>query len=247
VLAGLLSAIVMVLVGITGYVAYSQFSILIVPGGGSAGDLSWLSVPWLIVTFMDEGWAIVTLIFGISMIASTCDTLQSGMTALLWPVANALMPSASDKCKLGAIIFAMMLLNVPPILIALSGQSILQLFLLADLLAAGVVAPLFLGFWKRTHPMGALAGAVGGLATTIVVYAVGEQYDEGFDSLVAQGGIFRRVATYAFALTPIVSAIITVVVSLLVPGYEFAGYPKTDPKTATSETGQANGVQLSYA
>jgi Na+/proline symporter len=239
VLAGILSAIVMVLVGITGYIAYSQFAILIVPGGGTAGDLSFLSVPWLIVTFMDEGWAVVTLIFGISMIASTCDTLQSGMTALLWPIANTLVPTATDKCKLCLIVVLMILLNVPPVLLALSGQSILQLFLLADLLAAGVVAPLFLGFWKRTHPMGALAGAIGGLGTTIVVYAVGEQYDEGFDSLVSQGGIFRRVATYAFVLTPVVSAIITVLVSLLIPGYEFEGYPK-----AAEEPEKTNGVQL---
>jgi len=247
VLAGILSAIVMVLVGITGYIAYSQFSILIVPGGGTAGDLSFLSVPWLIVTFMDQWWAVITLIFGISMIASTCDTLQSGMTALLWPLANSLMPNASDKCKLALIIVVMVLLNVPPILLALSGQSILQLFLLADLLAAGVVSPLFLGFWKRTHPMGALAGAVGGLATTLVVYAVGEQYGEGFDTLIAQGGIFRRVATYAFVLTPTVSAIITVVVSLLIPGYEFAGYPKTEEQKGDVQMTNTADTEVGYA
>jgi Na+/proline symporter len=220
-----LTIIVMVLVAVTGWIAQSQFLILTNPGV-PGGDLSFLSVPWLIVTFMDQAWAVITIIFGISMIASTCDTLQSGMTALLWPIANRYV-KAGEKAKLGVIVFVMMLLNVPPILLALSGQSILQLFLLADLLAAGVVAPLFLGFWKRTHPVGAFCGAIGGLATTLVVYAAGEGWDEGFNVLVVQGGIFRRVATYAFCITPLVSALLTIGVSLLFfPGYEFAGYPK---------------------
>jgi Na+/proline symporter len=239
-----LTIIVMVLIAVTGWIAASQFAILT---GPVAGDLSFLSVPWLITTFLEEGWAVVTIIFGLSMIVSTCDTLQSGMTALLWPVANRLLPTAGEKIKLAAIVGVMVLLNVPPILLALSGQSILQLFMLADLLAAGVVAPLFLGFWKRTHPIGAFCGAFGGLVTTIVVFAVGEAYDEGFDVLVEQGGLFRRVATYAFCITPVVSALITAGVSVLAfPKYEFAGYSaagiktrEVDVKASTSSTASA--------
>jgi Na+/proline symporter len=165
------------------------------------------------------------------------------MTALLWPVANKLCPGLGDTHKLVVIVVAMLLLNVPPILLALSGQSILQLFLLADLLAAGVVAPLFLGFWKFTHPVGAFCGAVGGLATTLVVYAVGEAYGEGFDVLVEQGGIFRRIATYAFCITPVVSGIVTVGVSkLFFPGYRFAGFPKADD--AKPSTTSPDGVSM---
>lgn len=61
---------------------------------------------------MGDGWAVLTIIFGIAMIASTADTLQSGMTAVLWPVANALCPSlcaapipanAIDACRSGAL------------------------------------------------------------------------------------------------------------------------------------------------
>lgn len=94
-----------------------------------------------VVDFMGEGWSVVALIFGISMIASTADTLQSGMTALLYPAAKVLFPCASDRWRLTIIIVVMALLNVPCILLALSGQSILQLFLLADLLAATARPP----------------------------------------------------------------------------------------------------------
>jgi Na+/proline symporter len=226
--SSVLTAIVMILVGITGWIAYSQFVILITPNS-PPGDLSWLSVPWLITTFMEQSWAVIAIVFGISMIASTCDTLQSGMTALLWPVAHRLCPGLGDGVKLVLIVVAMAILNVPAIILALSGQSILQLFLLADLLAAGVVAPLFLGFWKFTHPAGAFCGAVGGLGTTLIVYGIGEAYGEGFGVLLEQGGIFRRVATYAFCITPVVSAMITIGVSkVFFPGYQFAGYPKAE-------------------
>jgi len=233
VFASVLSIIVMALVGVTGFIAYSQFCGLM---SSVAGDLSFLSIPWVITTFMGEGWAVLTMIFGIAMIASTCDTLQSGMTALLVPLADFFMPKASELIKLVVMIVVMATLNVPAILLALSGQSILQLFLLADLLAATVVAPLFLGLWKRTHPYGALAGGVAGLATVFIVYAAGE----GLDALVEQGGIFRRTATYAFCLAPVVSAITTAVVSIVVGnlqgGYEFEGYVQaTGTKSADVE------------
>ncbi len=245
-LSSAITIVVMILVGITGWIAYSHFLILMTPGV-PGGDLSFLSVPWLITTFMDEGWAVVVMILGISMIASTCDTLQSGMTALLWPLAKLFFPNGSDNCRLAFVIALMMLINVPPMLLALSGQSILQLFLLADLLAAGVVAPLFMGvFWKKCHPIGALAGSIGGLLTTIIVYAVGEAWDEGFDILVSQGGIFRRVATYAFCITPAVSALITAAVSsLMFPTYEFEGYKDEAASGASGTTdGQVSTVEI---
>jgi solute:Na+ symporter, SSS family len=228
-----LTIVIMILVGITGWIAYSHFVILMSPNV-PGGDLSFLSVPWLINTFMGEGWAVVVMILGISMIASTCDTLQSGMTALLWPFAKLCFPNGSDIFQLSFVVFLTVLFNVPPVLLALSGQSILQLFLLADLLAAGVVAPLFMGvFWKKCHPIGALAGSVGGLLTTLIVYAIGEAWGEGFAILVSQGGIFRRVATYAFCITPVASGLITAAVSsIFFPAYEFAGY-----KNAAAEGG----------
>lgn len=47
----------------------------------------------------------------------------------------------SQRMQMVLIVIAMCMLNVPAIIIALSGQSILQLFLLADLLCASAVRP----------------------------------------------------------------------------------------------------------
>ena len=238
--------LVMMLTGVCGFIAYAQYgSNMMIPG---VFDISFLSIPWLVVDFMGEGWSVLCLIFGIAMIASTADTLQSAMTALLWPIANALLPTASDTAKLGLLVGVMALLNVPCVLLALSGQSILQLFLLADLLAATVVVPLFLGFHSKTHPYAALLGAVLGLAAILVVYAVGGSMGEGFDTLVKQGGIFQRGATVAFLAAPAVSGVVTVGVSKLAfPSYEFSGFAKAEAGTATTETATGGDVTLQVA
>ena len=242
-LASAMSLVVMLLAGVTGWIAYAQFGgNLITPG---TFDLTFLSAPWLVNTFMGEGWAVLMLIFGIAMIASTADTLQSGMTALLWPVVNYAFDTASENMKVVAVVVAMVLLNVGPVIIALSGQSILQLFLLADLVAACAVAPLFLGLWERTHPVATVVGVLVGVATVLIVYAVADEWDEGYEMLVdVQGGIFNRSATYAFCLTPFFSGLATVLVSLFfwkMHDYKFAGYDTKPVKGTTT----AGGVGMS--
>ena len=102
---------------------------------------------WLVCYF---GWPWlqgVTLFVGISMVAGTCDKLQSGMIALFFPLAERLFGAADGAAstKQAFVVALMVLLNLPPILLALSGQSILEL-LLAQLLASSIVPPIFLGF-----------------------------------------------------------------------------------------------------
>jgi len=239
-LSSLLSLVVMTLMGITGWIAYGHYgSNIIIP---KIFDITFLSAPYLVRGFMGDGWAVLVLIFGTAMIASTADTLQSGMTALLWPAADKLFPNMKQSYKLVLIVAVMCLINVPAIILALSGQSILQLFLLADLLCASAVAPVLLGFWDRTHPAASFIGMLAGIATLLVTYAVADVWGEGYDQLVnIQGGIFNRSATYAFCLTPVVSALVTVAISLMIPGYKFAGFQQS-PGSSTS-----NDVQLSNA
>src|SRR5690606_30885985 len=58
--------------------------------------------------------------------------------------------------------------DVPAVLVALQGLSVLRLLLVADLLAATAVVPALLGLWRRATPAGALAGAVAGLVGAVV-------------------------------------------------------------------------------
>jgi Na+/proline symporter len=243
-LASALSFCVMILMGVVGWVAYGHYgSNLILPG---VFDITFLSAPWLINDFMGGGWAAVTLIFVISMISSTADTLQSGMTALLWPAADKLLPSLGPNAKMAVVVCTMCLINVPAIIVALSGQSILQLFLLADLVAACAVAPLFLALWERITPVATIVGSLSGIATLLIIYAIGETWDEGYNNLVeVQGGIFKRSAAYAFCLVPFFSGVVTVGVSMLDKGYKFAGYADTASTTKGVEMNQAEGGGIS--
>lgn len=82
-----------------------------------------------------------------------------------------------------------------------------------------------MGFWDRVHPVACFLGMIGGIVAIVVTYAVAETWGEGFDQMVnSQGGIFNRSATYAFCLSPLASALVTLVVTLVIPGYKFAGY-----------------------
>ena len=143
------------------------------------------------------------------------------MIALFWPLAEKLFGQSpqSELTRRGFVVGLMVLLNLPPLLLALSGQSILELLLFAQLLAATIIAPVLLGFWRRTHPHGALAGALAGLVIAMVTCSVG---DEKFDQLLQEGGRYRRGWTWAFLATPPVSAAVTVATSVLgFPDYSF--------------------------
>ena len=131
-----------------------------------------------------------------------------------------------------------MLLNVPPVLLALSGQSLLEVLLLAQLLAATIIAPVLLGLWDRTHPHGALAGAFAGLLTAMIVCSVS---DEPFDLLLEEGGRYRRWWTWAFLITPAASALVTVGISIgAYPEYRF----KWSDAASRSDAGSATKPQV---
>ena len=74
----------------------------------------------------------------------------------------------------------------------------------------------------------------------LIVFAVAGHWDEGYDILVAQGGIFNHSATYAFCITPFVSAMVTIGVSFAFPGYKYDGFEKAASSTSSSSKGAAS-------
>jgi len=188
-------------------------------------DFSNYALPWLVNYFAWDWLALLTLTVGTAMVASTCDTLQSGMIALFLPLADRLFgPNQKESTKLAFVLTLMVLLNLPPALLALSGQPMLEVLLLAKLVAATVVPPMLLGFWDRMHPRAAMAGAGAGLASLVAVLTVGIG-DEGFEQLMGDGGYYTRLAALALIIVMAVSTVVTVAVSLLAfPEYRFKGY-----------------------
>lgn len=95
------------------------------------------------------------LALGIALVASSVDTLENGLAALL--VAE--RPTATLKQAR----IATVLIVVPAVGASLVVDSVLQLFLIADLLCTALIAPALFGLWDRTTTSGVVAGAFAGL------------------------------------------------------------------------------------
>jgi Na+/proline symporter len=57
---------------------------------------------------------------------------------------------------------------IPVVILALQGNSVLRLFLIADLLCATAVVPVLLGLWSRMTPAAAILGGLAGLVGALL-------------------------------------------------------------------------------
>lgn len=132
-----------------------------IAAAGSGAELGAPPVPlFALITGLSPWVGVVVLALGVALVASSVDTLQNGLAALV--VAERPRTSLA-----GARIVTAVLL-VPAVLIALQGLSVLRLFLVADLLCAAVAVPALLGLWARATPAGAMAGGVAGLVGAVL-------------------------------------------------------------------------------
>ena len=143
--------------------------------------------------------AIAVLVLAMALVASSVDTLESGLASLV----TAERPSTT----LGQARLITVALMVPAVLIALRGYSVLQLFLIADLLCAATVVPALSSLWSRATSTGALAGAVAGLLGAVVAAAA----TGAVGAVLFPGGV-PTLPPFAGAL--LASTIVTVMVSL---------------------------------
>jgi solute:Na+ symporter, SSS family len=153
-------------------------------------------------------WLIAgVLVLGIALVASSVDTLENGLAALL----------VTERPTLGlrGARVLTVLVVAPAVGVSLVAESVLQLFLIADLLCAALIAPALLGLWRRTSTAGVVAGALAGLAGA---------FGAGW---VAAGSLAGAVAAVTFpdavpTLSPfagavVASTLVTVAVSLVTP------------------------------
>lgn len=151
----------------------------------------------------------VVVALGVSLVASTTDTLQNALTSLV------AVDVAAGRVSFGAARLVTILLTIPAAVIAVEGLSVLRLFLIADLLAAMIAFPVFLGLWRRATTPAMLAGSAAGLVAVIGVGWVeaGTLY-EGLRLLtLPQDLISLRLG--AFVAAPIASGVVTAVLSLI--------------------------------
>jgi solute:Na+ symporter, SSS family len=104
----------------------------------------------------------LVVVLAVALVASSVDTLQNALAALI-------SVDLSDKrIGLAGARGLTVLLTIPAAAIAAEGLSVLRLFLVADLLAATIAIPVFLGLWVRVPAAAAIGGAVAGLVSVVV-------------------------------------------------------------------------------
>lgn len=149
-LGGLLTVPVMVIMG-----ALGMLSMALGKNPGSP------PIPFFALLSDAPSWlALPVLILAVALVASSVDTLQSGIASLV--------VTARPNVSLTSARWVTVLLMVPVVLVSLQGLSVLRLFLIADLLCATAVVPVMLGLWQRMTPMAAVVGAVAGLVGAVL-------------------------------------------------------------------------------
>lgn len=190
--------------------AAARFPVVLVAGlvglfaAQSAVDLGDPPVPFFALLGEPPAWVLVAvLLLTIALVASTVDTLQNGLAAIV--------VTERPGIGLSGARIATVAMTLVATLVAFQGFSVLRLFLVADLLCSATVLPALLGLWSRSTSTGAFTGALAGLAGALGYgWAVGGSLDEAV-----------RVATFAdglalgpFAAALLSSAAVTVGVSL---------------------------------
>lgn len=154
----------------------------------------------------------VVVALGVSLVASTADTLQNALASVV------ARDVAGGRLGLGASRTVTVGLVIPAAWIAIEGVDVLRVFLVADLLAATIAAPVFLGLWRRATPPAMLAGAVAGLAAVVVVgWAEGGGLVDGLRLLTLPGGLYEGPTLAAFLAAPLASAAVTLAVAGATP------------------------------
>jgi Na+/proline symporter len=228
----------MMFFGIMGMIAYSKDPVNYDNGGfdedgNIVGKVAFLAFFDLLLP-LGNGWHIVVLIFITALAASSLDSLQNGLNSIFY----------RDSLRLGidAHLTAsclVVLMNVPAIWIASLQYSVISLFLVADLVCATALMPVFLGLQETDKlggllpaptEVGAFLGIISGFVTVLVNGAINDaglwQYfwlrNDGICALCG------KETMISFIVTPLISGIMTYVfthVDILFRGKEGAKKP----------------------
>ncbi len=122
----------------------------------------------LVYGIFPAGLIVLVFILALVLVMSTVDTLLNAMVATFSTNSKGILKDLDTK---GLLRFARILtfvIIIPAALIAAQGYSVLYLFLVADLLCAGVVFPLFFGLFNKNIKEGtAIIASLLGIASGI--------------------------------------------------------------------------------
>ncbi|KAJ1927626.1 hypothetical protein IWQ60_002767 [Tieghemiomyces parasiticus] len=161
-------------------------------------------------------WVVgLTVILSVSLVCCSVDTLQCALVSSVSELFH-------NRLSIWWIRVLVILLNAPTLYLSLANIDILQLFLVADLLAAATILPVLLGLIRGSerylNGLDAFLGAVGGLVSVVVFGTI--YYGDihaGVRLLYLADGLYvdDESVLGAFIVAPLASVVVTLGASLL--------------------------------
>ncbi len=182
---------------------------------GEDGDADG-SVAFFLLLQTLPAWVVgLVLVIAVALSTVAFDSLQSAMVS---SASNDLFRNRLPVIYTRA---AVVLVMVPVVVLALKAPSILQIYLVSDLVSAAAVPPLVLGLWDRCHAWRGSDVVAGGLGGILAVFAFGCVYygdvQAGADLLLLEQGLYQGDwgAFGAFVAAPVGGLVVGGVAMLL--------------------------------
>jgi len=202
--------------GIMGMLAYAKD-----PEAYDDGEkYSWLAFFDLLEP-LKNGWHVLVLILVTALAASSIDSLQNGITCIF--SADLVRIGWNPKWISRALV---VIVNIPAIYMASIKYDVISLFLVADLVCATSVLPVFLGLqtkdigpFKAPTELGAFLGCIAGVATVLINGVVNDAEGGLFDYFWLKNDAICALCgsktMISFIVTPLASGFVTYLVSFL--------------------------------
>ncbi|PHH82019.1 hypothetical protein CDD82_7275 [Ophiocordyceps australis] len=194
-------------------------------------------------------WVVgLVLVMVISMSTAAFDSLQSAMVS---SASNDLFRNRLNIWFTRALVVAIM---IPVVLLSLKAESILQIYLISDLLSAATIPVLCLGLVDRFYWWRGFEVVVGGLGGVLTVFIFGTIYygnaDDGGKLLIIKNGLYTKdwSAFGAFVAAPVGGLVWAMAALALRLAFQFVGArirnerfealdTPTEPRDSMSEAG----------
>jgi Na+/proline symporter len=193
-------------------------------------------------------WVVgVSIVMVVSLSTSAFDSLQSAMAST---ASNDLF---RNRLNIWWIRAAVVLINIPVVVLALKSPSVLQIYLISDLISASTIPVLFIGLADRFYYWRGFEVIVGGLGGILTVFIFGTIYygnaKAGANLILLEGGLYANDwgAFGAFVAAPVGGLLWALGAFLLRVAYEkvkskrnherFAAFDRPPPADRSSTAG----------
>lgn len=205
--------VILVLVGMTGCIA---------AWSGAWDSTQDGSVAFFLLLQQLPGWVVgIVLVMAVALSTAAFDSLQSAM------VSSAANDLFRNRLNVWFIRAAVVLLIVPTVVIALKAPSILQIYLISDLLSASTIPVLILGLADRLYWWRGFEVVAGGLGGILCVFIFGAIYygdaHAGAELILLESGLYEGDwgAFGAFVAAPVGGLLCGFIACGLRLGYQY--------------------------